>query len=89
MTAAIIAGKEGITGECRQKAKKNKGKVIRRTDLMSILLRDNVDYYIKKQVSNLCDMILDMEKKDKTYITQIQISYDSEKELLDFLKNVK
>ena len=54
---------------------------------MAIMLKKNIDISMKRQLSFIYDMILDLETENKTYITQIKVRNDSEKKVLEFIKS--
>ena len=54
---------------------------------MSIILKKNIDISMKRQLSFIYDMILDLETENKTYITHIKVSNDSEEKILAFIKS--
>jgi len=72
--SAIITIKEnGISAQCKQKISKNNGKILVRSELMSQLLKNNIDSAIKKELSYIYNLIVDLEAENKTYITQIKV----------------
>lgn len=87
MAAAILVKENGIFGKCQKKVINGGGTVIERAELMSIILKKNIDISMKRQLSFIYDMILDLETENKTYITHIKVSNDSEKKILAFIKS--
>lgn len=87
MAAAILVKENGIFGKCQNKVISRGGTVIQRAELMSIILKKNIDISMKRQLSFVYDMILDLEVENKTYITHIKISNDSEEKILAFIKS--
>ena len=77
----------GILGKCQKKVINRGGTVIERAELMSIILKKNIDISMKRQLSFIYDMILDLETENKTYITHIKVSNDSEEKILAFIKS--
>lgn len=87
MSAAVVVKEGMVIGECGKNAVSHrKGAVIKRSELMSVILKREVDTYMKHQLSSLYDLILELETENKKYITQIKVSNDSEKKFLDFIK---
>ena len=82
MAAAILVKENGILGKCQKKVINRGGTVIERAELMSIILKKNIDISMKRQLSFIYDMILDLETENKTYITHIKVSNDSEEKIL-------
>lgn len=87
MAAAILVKENGILGKCQKKVMSRGGTVIERAELMSIILKKNIDTSMKRQLSFIYDMILDLETENKTYITHIKVSNDSEEKILAFIKS--
>lgn len=87
MAAAIVVRENGIFGKCQKKVMKRGGTVIQRAELMSIILKRNIDTSMKRQLSFIYDMILDLETENKIYITHIKVSNDSEEKILAFIKS--
>ena len=87
MAAVICVKENGIFGKCQKRVIGRGGAVIERSELMSIILKKNIDTSMKRQLSFIYDMILDLEKENKTYITHIKVNNDSEKRILEFIKN--
>ncbi len=87
MAAAILVKENGILGKCQKKVINRGGTVIERAELMSIILKKNIDISMKRQLSFIYDMILDLETENKTYITHIKVSNDSEEKILAFIKS--
>lgn len=87
MAASILINEKGIFGECKNKVINRGGTVIERAELMAIMLKKNIDISMKRQLSFIYDMILDLETENKTYITQIKVRNDSEKKVLEFIKS--
>lgn len=87
MAAAILVKENGILGKCQKKVINRGGTVIERAELMSIILKKNIDISMKRQSSFIYDMILDLETENKTYITHIKVSNDSEEKILAFIKS--
>ena len=87
MAAAILVKENGIFGKCQKKVINRGGTVIERAELMSIILKKNIDISMKLQLSFIYDMILDLETENKTYITHIKVSNDSEEKILAFIKS--
>lgn len=73
MSAIITLKENGISAQCKQKISKNNGKILVRSELMSLLLNNNLDTLIKKELSIIYDLIVDLETENKTYITQIKL----------------
>lgn len=86
MGASVSLVGTNIVGKCQKRFSEKDGTIIERTDLMTILLKKNIDSYMKRQLSFLFDMILDLERDNQTYITRIKVNNDSEKEILEFIK---
>ena len=87
LAAAIMVKENGIFGKCQKKVINRGGTVIQRAELMSIILKRNIDTSLKRQLSFIYDMILDLETENKTYITHIKVSNDSEEKILAFIKS--
>lgn len=87
LAAAILVKENGILGKCQKKVINRGGTVIERAELMSIILKKNIDISMKRQLSFIYDMILDLETENKTYITHIKVSNDSEEKILAFIKS--
>lgn len=87
MAAAVMIKNGIIKGECQHRVySSNQGAVIDRAELMSIILKRGIDSYMKQKLSYIYDLILELETENKVYITQIKVSNDSEKNILDFIK---
>ena len=63
-----------------------KAVTIDRSDLMTVMLKPNIDVAKKRQLSFLYDSILDQEMKDLTYITRVKVKSREDKELAHFIK---
>lgn len=87
MAAALLIRENGVIGKCQKKAGRKGGTVIQRADLMSFLLNKNIDKSTKRQLSMAYDMILDLEKENKIYITHVNVSDDSDEKVLALIKS--
>lgn len=87
MAATIVVKENGVFGKCQKKVINRGGTVIQRAELMSTILKRNIDTSMKRQLSFIYDMILDLETENKIYITHIKVSNDSEEKILAFIKS--
>lgn len=61
--------------------------IIDRSDLMTVMLKPDIDVTRKRQLSFLYDSILDQEAKDLTYITHVKVKSREDRELANFIKS--
>lgn len=59
--------------------------VLKRDDIMSMIIAKDVDINVKRQFSNMYDAILELESSNKKYISELPIESDIEKELMDYI----